>query len=238
MASVEFDENPQRGLPRAHWQRPHGRAALAAAAAKRQHASQGPFPSAIPNMKPTLIALLLLPPLLTACSVSGFYAPLSIPMEGPPADIHPSSPWYQGALPAGPHPRSDTPRYRARRSGLPPDGIPDDSPSGNRTWRERGTGQITGSQWTSPAGNTTYRDSSGRITGSSSESPESTTTYRDDRGRIDTLSSSSGDGGGGNTTTYRRDGVIVGNKYVSPAGNTTWRDGSGQIIDGPGEMKP
>jgi hypothetical protein len=120
----------------------------------------------------------------------------------------------------------------------PPDGNVTESPSGNRTYRSRQTGAITGSEWTSPAGTTTYRDSSGQMTGYSSESPSGTRTYRDSSGSIAMQSSTTEGTGGDNTTTYRRNGTIVGTKYVSPAGNVTWRDGSGAIIDGPGQMKP
>lgn len=120
----------------------------------------------------------------------------------------------------------------------PPDGNVTESSTGNRTYRSRQTGTITGSEWTSPAGTTTYRDSSGQITGSSSESPSGTRTYRDSQGSIAMQSSTTQGTGGDNTTTYRRNGTIVGTKYVSPAGNVTWRDGSGSIIDGPGQMKP
>lgn len=124
-------------------------------------------------------------------------------------------------------------------SPVPPfDGDVFESYSGNRTYRDKTSGQIIGSEWTSSAGTTTYRDASGSIVGSSWESPAGTTTYRDGNGSITSTSSSNEDGGGGKTTTYRRNGVIVGTKYVSPVGNTTWRDGSGIIIQGPGEMRP
>lgn len=140
---------------------------------------------------------------------------------------HRSSPW------AGSDEDDDGPEDFS-----PPDGNVSESPSGNRTYRSRRTGEVTGSEWTSPAGTTTYRDSSGQMTGSSSESPSGTRTYRDNSGSIAMQSSTTEGTGGDNTTTYRRNGTIVGTKYVSPAGNVTWRDGSGTIINGPGQMKP
>lgn len=145
---------------------------------------------------------------------------------------HPSSPW------AGAPQVTRKSSGRKSQSYNLPDGNVSESPSGNRTYRSRQTGSVTGSEWTSPAGTTTYRDSSGQITGSSTESPSGTRTYRDNSGSIAMQSSTTEGTGGDNTTTYRRNGTIVGTKYVSPAGNVTWRDGSGTIIDGPSEMKP
>lgn len=125
-----------------------------------------------------------------------------------------------------------------RSSGYPLDGVVTESYSGNRTHRDKHSGEIVGSEWTSPAGTTTYRDSDGRIKGSSSESSTGNRTYRDDNGSIKMNSSTTQGTGGDNTTTYRRNGSIVGTKYVSPAGNVTWRNGDGEIISGPSEMKP
>jgi len=118
------------------------------------------------------------------------------------------------------------------------DGEETSAPSGDRVYREKQTGRIIGSAWTSHPGTITYRDADGRITGSSSESPSGRTTHRDSRGRITHTADTSSGTGGDNTTTYRRNGAIVGQKYVSPAGNVTWRDGNGRIISGPDEMKP
>ena len=133
---------------------------------------------------------------------------------------------------------SRRPASPTSRSYVPMDGSVTESSTGNRTYRDRSSGSILGSDWTSPAGNTTYRDSSGRITGSSAESPSGTRTYRDDNGSITQTSSSSKGSSGDETTTFRRNGSIIGSKYVSPAGNVTWRDGSGSIISGPAQMKP
>jgi hypothetical protein len=157
-----------------------------------------------------------------------------------PAGIHPSSPWYPGnqalVAPSVASPRK--PVAKRSQARLPFDGEVTESPSGNRTYRDRFNGRIAGSASTSPAGTTTWRDSDGRIAGTSDVSPSGTTTYRDGDGRISGTSSSTPDGGRGATTTYRRDGVIVGTQSVSPAGNVTWRDGSGRIIAGPDEMSP
>jgi hypothetical protein len=156
-------------------------------------------------------------------AATGIPGPGGPAVDSPESAPHPSSPW------------AETPESEA---SFPLEGEVTESPTGNRTYRNRQTGAITGSEWTSPAGTTTYRDGSGRILGSSSESPAGTRTYRDGRGAIAMDSSTSEGTGGDNTTTYRRNGEIVGTKYVSPAGNVTWRDGGGRIIDGPSEMKP
>lgn len=129
-------------------------------------------------------------------------------------------------------------RRRNTQVPYPMDGVVTESSTGNRTWRDRSSGTITGSEWTSPAGTTTYRDSSGSILGSSDESPAGTRTYRDRNGSISQTSSTSQGSSGDNTTTFRQDGQVVGTKYVSPAGNTTWRDSNGSIVDGPSGMKP
>jgi hypothetical protein len=182
-------------------------------------------------------ALLLVPLLLSACYVDGFYTPFSIPLGGPYSGPHPSSPQHRGPPVRSSQAESSSPRREAIPS-LPFDGNVTESYSGNRTYREKQTGRIIGSESTSASGTTTYRDSSGRILGSSSESVTGTTTYRDSSGSISTTSSTREDGGGGKTTTYRRNGVIIGTQYVSPAGNTTWRNGNGSMIGGPSEMGP
>ena len=146
---------------------------------------------------------------------------------------HPSSPWAAPADYAAYHRRIGEPV-----AGTVPDGDETVMPSGDRVYRHRGTGRITGSASTSPSGTTTFRDTEGRIVGNSSTSSGGNTTHRDGDGRITLTSDTTPGTGGDSTTPYRRGGVIVGQKYVSPAGHITWRDGSGRIIGGPGEFKP
>lgn len=146
---------------------------------------------------------------------------------------HPSSPWDAPADYAAYHHRFGEPVV-----GTVPDGVDTVTPSGDRVYRDRSTGRMTGRASTSPSGTTTYRDADGRIVGDSSTSPGGRTTHRDGNGRIALTSETAPGSGGDSTTTYRRDGVIVGQKYVSPAGNITWRDGGGRIVSGPGEFHP
>lgn len=134
---------------------------------------------------------------------------------------------------------SSSASQRHQPAPYPLDGTVTESYSGNRTYRDKYSGQIIGSESTSPAGRTTYRDADGSMTGYSDTSSTGTTTYRKSSGEISTTSSTTQGTGGDSTTTYRNaSGQIIGNKYVSPAGNVTWRDGSGRIVDGPSGMKP
>jgi len=181
----------------------------------------------------TLLSLLF----LTQCKTPGVipgWGHGAKPLGADSYGIESSSPW--GATPPVSRPpralRPTTP------STYPLDGTVTESPTGNRTYRDPSTGQILGSESTSPAGITTSRDSAGRILGNASTSPAGVTTYRTASGAIDTTSATTSGTGGDATTTYRRDGAIVGTKYVSPAGNVTWRDGSGRIIEGPSAMQP
>lgn len=155
------------------------------------------------------------------------------PRENAKGKPHSSSHWAPSADYAAYNQRSDEPV-----ASTVPDGEETVTPSGDRVYRDRTTGRITGHASTSPSGTTTYRDADGRILGDSSTSPGGRTTHRDGYGRIALTSDTTPGSGGESTTTYRRDGVIVGQKYVSPAGNITWRDGGGRIVNGPGEFHP
>lgn len=199
-----------------------------------------------------LLLLLPLPVclLLVQCAMPGPSGPWQAAAEGgsaapPPRwdsgyyDRYRVPPGVSQQAAAAPGHRFSSPQSRpGPRVPFPMDGSLTESSTGNRTWRDRYSGEITGSEWTSPAGTTTYRSASGEILGSSDESPAGTRTYRNGSGEIVQTSSTTQGTGGDQTTTFRRNGSIVGTKYISPAGNVTWRDGSGRIVDGPGGMRP
>ena len=71
---------------------------------------------------------------------------------------------------------SSSSSQRHQPAPYPLDGTVTESYSGNRTYRDKHTGEIIGSESTSLAGRTTYRDSSGGITGYSDTSSTGTTT--------------------------------------------------------------